>query len=336
MKSYDKRSYRKIVFQSEALALKTGSLAQTVRLASMSEEDLRFFGVTAANERDIEKLWLIFGSWVRLFSKQKDRTSRHSFRSYKTTLEVLLESWQGQNLLRPSDNAGALWLLELQTKGNKPATIENRLAGARNFYKALRWTKATKSDPFQDLSAPSDPVPDWEKRKPYSPEEVDKLLETCSSEFDTLLVLLGAHGGLRVSEMCGLRWTDVLWQKKAVRVIGKGSKPATVQLSGRTVTALTAARGVERRHHPTRDLSYIFSFETHGARWRLRKLCQRSGVEYQEKAVHGLRHGAGTKYYAQTKDLGRVAAHLRHENIQTTRIYAKLADETVQQDVKDW
>ncbi|MGL4612208.1 MAG: tyrosine-type recombinase/integrase [Trueperaceae bacterium] len=52
--------------------------------------------------------------------------------------------------------------------------------------------------------------------------------------------------------------------------------------------------------------------------------------------LHGLRHGAGTRYYAQTKDLGRVASHLRHENIQTTRVYAKLADEAATEDLRGW
>ncbi|MEJ2219047.1 MAG: tyrosine-type recombinase/integrase, partial [Gemmatimonadota bacterium] len=71
-------------------------------------------------------------------------------------------------------------------------------------------------------------------------------------------------------------------------------------------------------------------------RKRFRGLCRRAGVDYDSAGVHGLRHGAGTRYYRQTHDLGRVAAHLRHADIQTTRIYAKVDQDAIQEDIDDW
>ena len=72
------------------------------------------------------------------------------------------------------------------------------------------------------------------------------------------------------------------------------------------------------------------------ARKRFRRICAVAGVDYKSAGVHGLRHGAGTRYYKQTGDLGRVAAHLRHADIQTTRIYAKIDSDSIGEDIEDW
>jgi site-specific recombinase XerC len=52
------------------------------------------------------------------------------------------------------------------------------------------------------------------------------------------MVLLGAHGGFRISEMCNLKWSDINWKKASIKVIGKGNKKASVVMSGRLESAL--------------------------------------------------------------------------------------------------
>lgn len=52
-------------------------------------------------------------------------------------------------------------------------------------------------------------MPSWGKRKAYSLFELDKLLHA-SNGATRLIVLLGAHAGLRASEMAELAWEDVL------------------------------------------------------------------------------------------------------------------------------
>ena len=52
-------------------------------------------------------------------------------------------------------------------------------------------------------------VPAWEKRDAYRTLEVELLLVYADSPYDKLVVLLGAHAGLRVSEMARLSWADV-------------------------------------------------------------------------------------------------------------------------------
>jgi integrase len=141
-----------------------------------------------------------------------------------------------------------LYVRRLETAPNprtgKPlnaSTIEVKLAAARTLYKALRWAKATEANPFENVSPAPDPTPDWEKRKPYSVDDVEKLLEQADPIL-AVIVLMGAHGGLRISEMCSLKWSDINWARGSFTVIGKGSKKASVTMSGRLEQALKTLR----------------------------------------------------------------------------------------------
>src|SRR5690606_15468259 len=100
--------------------------------------------------------------------------------------------------------------------------------------------------------------------------------------------------------------------------------------------ALVALKAGGEQANRQRDPALVLPWGADHARRRFRRLCARAGVDYDSAAVHGLRHAAGTRYYRQTNDLGRVAAHLRHADIQTTRIYAKIGNQEVQEDIEDW
>jgi integrase/recombinase XerC len=318
-------------------------LAQAESWANLGEEDLRRRAMVAANTRDANELWELTQAYLFLHGAKGGKASHYTLESYKRCILELIEYWQRENLLRPSRDAGVLYVRRLETVPNprtgKPlnaSTIEVKLAAARTLYKALRWANATEANPFENVSPAPDPTPDWEKRKPYSVDDVDKLLEL-SDHTMSVIVLLGAHAGLRISEMCALKWSDINWSKGSFTVIGKGGKKASVTMSGKLEKALKEFRKIpDDRKRFKRIADHVLPWNPKRTRQCFKALCDRAGVVYDEKAVHGLRHGAGTRYYAQTKDLGRVASHLRHENIQTTRIYAKLADEAVKDDLKDW
>jgi integrase/recombinase XerC len=327
-----------------ALERYTGQpLAQAESWANLSEEELRRRATVAANTRDSEELWSLTRAYLFLHGAKGGKVSAHTLKAYRRGVLDLIEAWQRENLLRPTRDAGVLYARRLETTPNastgKPvnaSTIEVKLAAARTLYKALRWAKATEANPFEDVSPAPDPIPDWEKRKPYSVDDVAKLLEH-AEPVEAVMVLLGAHGGLRNSEMCNLKWSDINWSRGSMTILGKGGKKASVTMSGRLEQALHMLRGMpDDRKRFKRSADHVLPWNSERVRQKFRALCNKAGVTYDEKAVHGLRHGAGTRYYAQTKDLGRVAAHLRHENIQTTRIYAKLADEAVKDDLKDW
>ena len=242
-------------------------------------------------------------------------------------MRALLRCWQQENLLHPSRDAASVWIRSLEGAGASPATIRVRVAAGRMLYRALRWSAATTTDPFTDVTPPRDPTAAWEKRKPYEPAELEKLLAVAAPR-DRALVLVGAHAGLRVAETCALTWSAVDLTGGAIEVkAGKGRKRRRVPLSATLKSALVAlGLGAPDER--------IFALETDSVRDRMERLCRRAQVPY--RGYHALRHAAGTRAAREGLGLDGLASFLGHANLDTTRVYLHYADESVARTIGGW
>jgi len=273
----------------------------------------------------------LFESWIVLHGKAGARVSPHTRSSYLYGARMLLEAFAQQNLRHPDDAAANGWIRRMEQDGLAPATVRVRKAAAAAFYKALRWSGATDADPFADVQPARDPVAPWDKRSPYEEDEVERVLASIAASerehaheanykeqlWVALAVLLGAHVGLRCSEMCDLLWQDIRFAQRKLRVRhGKGGKAATIDMSTRLVEALEAYRAA----HP--GTTSVLPYRARSTVWvYLKRACVTAGVEF--KGVHSLRHTAGTSIVASGLSLEDAAQQLRHSTIETSRSYAK-------------
>lgn len=287
--------------------------ARALNWAALTDEELKRAAARAASERDAESLWRLAEAYLTLRSGRTP--SPYTLRNYEHGVRQLLEHWQGENLLRPSRHAADTYTLALREEGLAPGTIALRLAAARLLYKALRWAGATTAAPLTDVRAPHDPTPAEEKRAAYPLEHVNRMLEKADTQ-DRALILLGAHGGLRVSEMLALDWADVQPGSLTVRS-GKGGKRRTIRLSAALEDALTAWRAESNGE------GRVLPYRTpERARQRLERVCALAGVPYL--GMHSLRHSCGTRLASITSDLRVTARHLGHASTNTSAIYAKM------------
>ncbi len=317
-------------------------------LARTSQRDLRRDVVAACQKRDSEQLWALTDAYLTLHGTKGSKVSERTRENYRRGVLDLVEDWGHENLIRPSRDAGVAWVrmleqrpaLHPQTQEPKlgadgevrtlsPSTVQVKLAAARTLYKALRWSGATQAAPFENVKVAKDPVAPWEKRGAYSVAEVERLLEVAEGP-DEVMILLGAHAGLRIAEISALRWRDVDWQAGELVVRkGKGGKTGRVALSRRLKTALAElASGA--------DTGFVLPYRAYRARERFQRVCLQAGITYEGRAVHGLRHGAGTRLHKQFNDLARVAQHLRQANLETARRYAKMNDREIHEGVEEW
>lgn len=308
--------------KNELVKVKGSSLVERTRaVADLAEDELRRFAAEAARDRDASGLWALTEAHLTLHGALGSRVSSHTLSAYKRALAVLLLDWQSETLLRPGRNAGVLWAREFEArkpvKGNNDtmssATVRVYLAGAKALYAALRWSGATDAAPFTDVKVAVDKTPAWEKHEAYTATEVN-WLERVSDGATLLIILLGAHAGLRVSEMTALRWENVNLSEGVVRVVsGKGGKTARVYLTPTLVQALE----VTLLEHRT---GYVLPCRSRQAAYeRLASACKQARVTF--KGVHALRHASGTRLRDETGDLALVADHLRHSSLDTARGY---------------
>ena len=307
-----------------------GELMQRTRLwTALSDEVLRREAVRAANERDVLSdlsLWTLTDAHLTLHGKSGARVSVNTYATYKRGVLDLIEAWQGENLLRPSRDAGVLYVRDLEAKGLKPATVRTKLAAAKALYRALRWSGATTASPFVDVKAAVDKTPAWAKRAAYTAADLRRMTSV-ADEHNLVILLLGAHAGLRESEMLGLEWRDVDLANASLRIRqGKGNKEGTVPMSRSLVEALAALPKTDPHVLPCRSRFSIIK--------RVNRLAKRAGVI--PRGVHALRHTCGTQLRLQGVDIADVADHLRQATLDTARGYAKAVNPVVKGVVGRW
>jgi site-specific recombinase XerD len=153
---------------------------------------------------------------------------------------------------------------------------------------------------------------------------------------DRAMLHLCFAGGLRVSELVGLRIDDMMLQPQAsVLIHGKGRKERCLPLWKETASAVRAWLSVRgearvpelflnaRNDAMTRaGFEYILRKHVHAAETRCPSLSSK------RISPHVLRHTCALTILQATKDLRKVSLWLGHSSIQTTEIYTR-ADPSV-------
>lgn len=301
-------------------------LEEAENWAGLEEDRMKHLALDAVRFRREPSLWSLTLAHIVLHGIAGGGVSENTCRCYRTGIRTLLAAWQDRDLANPGRDAGALYVRSLEARGLRPSSIGIRLTAAKQLYRALRWTGAISADPFLGVRTPRDPTAPWDRREPYAPAEITRLLDAACT-IDAAVILLGAHGGLRASEMLALKWEDVDQDSRRIRVLdSKGGKTRLVSGSASLMLALERIARCDGFVLPFRSYSRLAK--------RVYRLCDCARVP--RRGVHALRHYAGTKVMSQLGDLEAVARHLGHTNLETARIYAKWSDVRLHEEIGRW
>lgn len=295
-------------------------------------EERKRRAIAALKAGDLDTLWDLTRHNMLLYGRGGSHTSDHTLRAYRTGVGLYLRyalplGWQ--RIVDHDTDLTVGYLRALERTHLTPGTINARRTAARALYRALRWAGVMQGDPFADTPRVADTTDPWAKREAYTREDIAALMAVADPD-EQLMLLLGAHAALRMSEMTGLTWERIDLERRIMTVTGKGRKTARVHLSGPLHAALTAVPEDARTGYvlPWRNAKSV--------RMLLRALCNLAGVTYERRQVHGLRHAAATMLLEQTGDIYVVSRHLRHSTIGTTEIYAKMRPQRLTEALDAW
>jgi integrase/recombinase XerC len=347
------------------LLRRVDSLAERARsIATMVDADRRRFAAEAVAERDADALWWICLAYATRRKGRSKTLSPRTLASYERGVRELLVMWQGENLLRPHPDAAANYREDLREGNIEPllahgpiavggrapapsgrsrsrsglsdASIKIKLVAGKLLYDALAWTDLFAGEnPFEDVGVGGvrNRVEASLEDAHYAEDELRALYGAVEGVDDQLVLLLGSHAGLRVSEMLALTWQDVRSGRAELLVrSGKGGKDAAVVASDALVALLVAVR---RMRGPAPSDPVVSAWRSaSGVYKRLRALCEAAGVPF--KGVHALRHSAGTRLLRDTGRIDLVQELLRHETLDMARAYARSDKTALREAVKDW
>jgi site-specific recombinase XerD len=167
-----------------------------------------------------------------------------------------------------------------------------------------------------------------------SAEEVGQVLQALQvAKYRTLFTLIYATG-LRVSEACSLKTTDIDAKRGVLHVRhGKGDKARIVVLSPRLLALLRSYWAAERPPQPWLFASQRGrSIEPQTARSALR-LAAAQALRGKHVTPHVLRHSFATHQLESGTDLRVVQVLLGHAQISTTARYTRVSTETMKRAV---
>ncbi len=142
-------------------------------------------------------------------------TTRAAYRQATGSLREHLGADTPVNALTPAD--ADRWRKAIADEGLAPATVAKRVNVAKGvFRKAVRWG-IIDSSPFADLRSGSQCNPE---RAHYIPlATVNAILEACPDNQWRAIIALCRFAGLRCpSELLGLKWSDVNWERARLTV----------------------------------------------------------------------------------------------------------------------
>lgn len=277
----------------------------------------------------IDRIWL------------EEGLARNTLDSYRQDL-TQFSTWLHQSAkkqLLEVEQADIQQYLAFRFPTSKPRSISRLIASLRRLYRfALRENKIS-IDPTVQIESPKLPrsLP-----KSLSEEDVDALLEAPDIHDpiglrDRAMLEILYASGLRVSELVGLKVTEVSLSEGVVRVTGKGSKTRLVPMGEVAVAWIARYLNegrpniLEKRLSDSMFVTQRGSAMTRQAFWYLiKRYALQAGIN-KHMSPHVLRHAFATHLLNHGADLRVVQMLLGHSDISTTQIYTHVARERLKQ-----
>lgn len=222
------------------------------------------------------------------------------------------------------------WLAEIGLSARSQARI---ISGVKAFYSFLLLEKQIETDPTELLE-----LPRLGRKLPetLSLEEIDAMIaqidrSKAEGERNKAILETLYSCGLRVSELIGLKISNMYADESFIRVLGKGDKERLIPIGSQALKQidlyLNEVRvhlNIEKGHEDfvflnrrgkqlTRNMIFII----------IKDLAERAGIR-KNISPHTFRHSFATHLVEHGADLRAVQEMLGHESIITTEIYTHL------------
>lgn len=227
----------------------------------------------------------------------------------------------------------------LYRAGLDSRSVARHLVTIRHFFRFALIEGYIEDDPAATIESPKfrQSLPEF-----LSLEEVNRLLQqpdtnTTVGGRDRAMIELMYSCGLRVSELCGLRTSDLQADAGYLRCVGKGNKERLVPVGKDALNAVQRYLQTARPELLRGSSSPYLFLNQRGGKvgritfWKILAQYGRKARLRKPLAPHMLRHSFATHLLDRGADLRSVQMMLGHSDISTTQIYTHVVEERLKQ-----
>jgi integrase/recombinase XerD len=218
------------------------------------------------------------------------------------------------------------FLAKLRASGYEERSIYTAAVAVKRFMEYLGLRENLRG--FELPKRPSE-LPRY-----LTPEEVQAMIDAAGNLRDKLIVSLLYCTGVRVSELVGIRVSDVDLEEGSIRVRGKGGRERVVFFDSRT-------RQLLAEYLPTvKGCEYLFPARGGEGHMHyvtveriIRKLAKAAGLK-KRVTPHVLRHSFATISLARGMDVREIQELLGHASLRSTQIYTHVVKQRLLSDYR--
>ncbi|MDD6157353.1 MAG: tyrosine-type recombinase/integrase [Lachnospiraceae bacterium] len=229
-----------------------------------------------------------------------------------------------------------------------PKTIKRKISSLKAFFQYLVYREILPENPINKLDLHFREAKILPKVIPF--HSISLLLSTmysqknqAKSEYqlrcrirDIAVVELLFATGMRISELCSLKPSDIDMESHNILIYGKGSKERIIQLENpEVISAITSYR--EKFREDIKICGFFFvnrlghKLSDQSVRLMISHYCNLAGID-QHITPHMFRHSFATLLLEQDVDIRYIQQMLGHSSISTTEIYTHVSN-TKQKDI---
>ena len=280
-----------------------------------------------------EKKALIIRKYKQYLKLEK-ALSPNTLDAYLTDLQKLLHFMEGEDIgiLDVTLDDLQRFAAGLHDIGIHARSQARILSGIKSFFHFLVIADYLETDPSELLEGPKI---GFKLPEVLTVEEIDKIiaaidLSTNEGHRNRAILETLYSCGLRVSELCNLKISELYFDEGFIKVEGKGSKQRLVPISPRAIKEIDYWFKDRKQWRVKKEFEdFVFL-----ARWGkdisrimvfhlIKELAQKAGIT-KNISPHTFRHSFATHLLEGGANLRAIQCMLGHESIATTEIYTHI------------
>jgi len=277
------------------------------------------------------------------YIKFEKRYSKHTVSAYQSDIDQFFNFLNNPGKQTPAPEAVIThpsqithyhirnWMVELMNQNIIARSINRKIATLRKYFKFLLQEGVIEVNPASKINTPKIP-----KNLPVIVEDV-KLTQMLDdnivfgSDFkglrDKLVIEMLFGTGMRLSELIGLKETDINAYEGTVKVLGKRNKERIIPVNNELKLLIAEYQELKKKQDffNNNSLTLIVTDKGADAYAKLIYLIVQKYLSYistqNKKSPHVLRHTFATSLLNRGADLNAIKELLGHANLSATQIY---------------